>query len=112
MASLYMRGRFFWVAYWVNGKQRQKSLGTKNETVARNKLKRLEYELAIGDLQKTSHLRLATILEEFCQHLRAKHPHKSCANDVSRLSPGIYFVREQSAVGGGRPAIHKVVITR
>ena len=85
MASLYMRGRFFWVAYWVNGKQRQKSLGTKNETVARNKLKRLEYELAIGDLQKTSHLRLATILEEFCQHLRAKHPHKSCANDVSRL---------------------------
>jgi len=34
------------------------------------------------------------------------------ANDVSRLSPGVYFVRERSAVGGERSAIRKVVVTR
>lgn len=85
MASLYLRGRFYWVSYSVNGKQRQKSLRTTIEKVARSKFKRLEYELATGDLQQASRLRLPTILEEFCQHLRAKHPHKSCANDFSRL---------------------------
>jgi hypothetical protein len=33
-------------------------------------------------------------------------------NDVGGLPSGIYFVREWSAVGGERPVVHKVVITR
>jgi len=33
-------------------------------------------------------------------------------NDVSKLTPGVYFIRERSAVGGERPAVHKVVLTR
>ncbi|GEM_PF-1479175 len=31
---------------------------------------------------------------------------------VLNPKPGIYFVRERSAVGGGRSAVHKVVLTR
>jgi hypothetical protein len=38
MASMYKRGRFYWVSYWVNNRQYQKSLRTKNERVARDKL--------------------------------------------------------------------------
>jgi hypothetical protein len=34
------------------------------------------------------------------------------ANDVSGLSPGVYFVRERLAVGGERSAVNKVVITK
>jgi hypothetical protein len=34
------------------------------------------------------------------------------ANDVSRLSPGVYFIQERSAVGGERSTVHKVVLTR
>jgi hypothetical protein len=34
------------------------------------------------------------------------------ANDVSVLSPGVYFVREQSAVGGEPSAVQKIVIQR
>ena len=34
------------------------------------------------------------------------------ANDVSRLAPGVYFVRERLAAGGERNAVHKVVLTR
>jgi YVTN family beta-propeller protein len=37
---------------------------------------------------------------------------KPGANDVSGLSPGVYFVRERSAVGDERSAIHRVVIAR
>jgi hypothetical protein len=32
-------------------------------------------------------------------------------NDVSRLSPGIYFVRAPSTIGVEQSAVHKVVIT-
>jgi hypothetical protein len=34
------------------------------------------------------------------------------ANDVSRVPPGVYFVRERSAVDGERSAVHKVILTR
>ena len=85
MASLYKRGRFYWVSYWVNGKQRQKSLHTKAERVARDKLKRLEYELAIGDLQVASRLPIRVVLQELCDHLWVTRTFKSCKNGVSRL---------------------------
>ena len=40
---------------------------------------------------------------------------KPGANDVSRLSPGVYFVREQTQAASLKPqvpAVHRVVITR
>jgi len=51
MACLYKRGKWYWVSYYVNGKQIKKSLHTKNERVARSKVKQIEYELSIGELQ-------------------------------------------------------------
>jgi hypothetical protein len=32
-------------------------------------------------------------------------------NDVSRLAPGVCFVRERLAASGERSAVHKVVLT-
>jgi len=37
MATLYKRKNTFWVSYWVQGKQFQKSLGTDNERVRATK---------------------------------------------------------------------------
>jgi hypothetical protein len=37
---------------------------------------------------------------------------KPGANDVSRLSSGVYFVHERSAVGGERSTVHKVVLAQ
>jgi len=37
---------------------------------------------------------------------------KSGANDVSRLSPGVYFVRSASGVERPASSVHKVVVTR
>ncbi len=85
MASLYKRGNYFWVSYWVNNQQFQKSLRTKHERVAREKLKRLEYELAIGDLQLSSRLPIRMVLQKFCEHLEVTRTFKSYKNDVSRL---------------------------
>ena len=56
MACIFKRGNTFWSSYYVGKKQIKKSLGTGNERVARSKLKRLEYELALGDLHVASRL--------------------------------------------------------
>ena len=50
MAHLYKRGRQFWISYYVNRGLVQKSLKTTSERIARAKKKRLEYDLALGDL--------------------------------------------------------------
>ena len=42
MATMYKRKNRFWVSYWIQGKQFQKSLGTDSERVAQQKLKQIE----------------------------------------------------------------------
>ena len=48
MACLYKRGGVYWIAYRVGGRVIQESLRTKNERLARNKRRKIEYELAVG----------------------------------------------------------------
>ena len=71
MASVYKRGNNFWISYYVNNKQIKKSLGTSNERVARSKHKKLEYDLALGDLHIATKLPLPAILEAFRKELMA-----------------------------------------
>jgi hypothetical protein len=85
MAHLYKRGRQYWISYYVSGDLVQRSLRTADERIARAKKKRLEYDLALGDLHVASKTPLATILEAFCQELKATRTFKSYKNDFSRL---------------------------
>jgi len=91
MASIYRRGNKFWISYDVNDKQIKKSLGTSNEHVARSKLKKSEYELALGDLHVVTRLPLPMILDAFCKELMATRTCKSYKNDFSRL-PTIFII--------------------
>ena len=56
-----------------------------NWRVARDKKHKIEYELAIGDLDQASSLPLPTVLGAFCKHLQATRTYKSYKNDFSRL---------------------------
>ena len=85
MAHIYRRRKQFWVCYYVNGKKIQKSLGTDKERIARDKKRKIEYQLSIGDLQITSRLPLTNVLEDFCKYLKMTRTHKSYKNDISRL---------------------------
>lgn len=85
MAHLYKRGRQYWISYYVSGDLVQKSLKTTNVRIARSKQKRLEYDLALGDLHVASKTLLPTILEVFCNELKATRTFKSYKNDFSRL---------------------------
>ena len=42
MASIYKRGKTWWVKYYVNGKPVAKSLQTSSERVARDRKRKLE----------------------------------------------------------------------
>ena len=84
MAHLYKRGCKFWINYYLTGKLVQKSLKTQNERVALAKKKRIEYELALGDLHVASKTPLSAILEtEDAQKLR-QHP-----RPVSHINHGL-----------------------
>ena len=109
MAGLYKRGKTFWVDYRIDGKLIRKSLATKNERVARSKLKRLEYELSLGDLEVASEIPLPVILEAFCKHLIATRTFKSCKNDISRLRIffGVICESLRPGVPGVRGAVQK-----
>jgi integrase len=85
MAHIYKRGCKFWISYYLSGKLIQKSLMTKNERVALAKQKRIEYELALGDLYVASKTPLSAMLESFCKELMATRTFKSYKNDFSRL---------------------------
>ena len=48
MASIYKRGKNWWVHYYVNGKSVDRSLRTTNERVARDRKKKLEAADVVG----------------------------------------------------------------
>ena len=85
MACLYRRGGKYWIAYRVDGRLIQESLRTTNERLARDKKRKIEYELVVGDLQIASKLPLPTTLAAFCSYLETIRTRKSYKNDVSRL---------------------------
>ena|GEM_PF-5219554 len=107
MASLYKRGKRYWVGYTLNGERVERSLFTTNLRVARDKKRKIEYELAIGDLDQASKLPLfgdiyvsafTTILfieKTFGTHLR---------DYAVRISKERYALRQEILRSGFRTA--------
>jgi len=107
MACLYKRKGRYWIAYRVGGRRIQKSLRTTNAGIAREKKRKIEYELAVGDLQMASKLPLPAILEAFCSYLETTTTRKSYKNEVIRLrARGAGFSEEVQ--GDVEPTKHSV----
>ena len=108
MASVYKRGNKYWVSYYINNKQIKKSLGTDNERVARSKVRKFEYELALGDLHVASKIPLPAILQAFCKELKTTRTYKSYKNDFSRLR--IFFGPICDMLKPGIPGVKRVCL--
>ena len=85
MAHLYKRRNKYWICYYVKGEKIQESLHTDSGHIAREKKRKIEYDLSIGNLHIASQLPLALILEDFCRYLQTARTYKSYKNDISRL---------------------------
>ena len=85
MASIYRRGKVWWIKYHVKGSRVQRSLHTTSERVARTRRSKLEDDLATNGLIMPSETPLEPFLEDFCQHLKTIRTPKSYKNDLSYL---------------------------
>ena len=85
MVCLYKRRKQYWVRYYLNGWQVQKSLRTDDLRIARDKLREIKCELSLGGLPQARRIPLPAILETFCAYLKTKQTYRSHRKDVSRL---------------------------
>jgi integrase len=85
MASIYKRGKIWWIHYLVGSKPVQKSLDTTNEQVALKKKKQVEGLEATGQLDPPTRIPIATFLETFCDHLKERHTERAYKADISYL---------------------------
>ena len=85
MASLFQRGKRFYVRVYVDGRARDISTGTTNRKLAEKFRRKLEYEHAAGIVETETQTPLGDLITQFVEHLRTRHPTKSAANDLSKL---------------------------
>lgn len=79
MASIYRRGKVWWVKFHLKGIRVQQSLNTTHERVAQARKSQIEYRLATGTLVIPSETPVGDFLEGFCQYLRGTRTRKSPA---------------------------------
>ena len=85
MASVYKRGKIWWIHYLINGQPVQYSLRTKSEKVAYDRKKKIEALDLIGQLEESSNIPFKEFLQSFCDYLKGVRPAKSAKNDISYL---------------------------
>ena len=84
MASIYKRGKTWWVHYQVCGKSIQKSLNTTNQQVALKK-KQIEGLEAAGQFDLPTRTPISTFLESFCASLNQRRTERAYRADISYL---------------------------
>ena len=87
MASIFRKpgGEIWWATYYHDGKRFRHSLRTRDERIARQKLKKLEGDLVTGELERKTTTLLCPFWEQFCAQLATVRTRKSYKNDVSYL---------------------------
>lgn len=85
MASIYKRGKIWWIHYLVCGKPVQKSLNTPNQQVALQKKKQIEGLEATGQIDLPTKIPISPFLECFCAVLKQRHTERAYRADTSYL---------------------------
>lgn len=85
MASIYKRSGVWHVYYRQNGKRIRYSLETRNERVAKDKLKKIEYELMKGQHIGPRKTPIIDFLQDFLAHLENSISHRHYRNRRSHL---------------------------
>jgi hypothetical protein len=73
MASVYLRGKVWWICYYDNGRKIQLSLKTKDKTVAKYKKNEIENKLLANESPlPTKNKSLKEIRDEFLERQKAR----------------------------------------
>lgn len=86
MASIYKRGRIFWVIYYQCGRKIQKSLKTTDKTIAKFKKNEIENRLSAGDLALSNQKVLAEdALKFYAEDSKHRKGARTIKEDENRL---------------------------
>jgi integrase len=85
MASIYRRGKTFWITYRVGGKNVCHSLNTNNGREAVEMKKRFEALKTNGLLSKPSSTPIGPFLQALCEYWRKTREGKGAETDIGRL---------------------------
>jgi integrase len=85
MASIYKRGKVWWIHYLLGNKSISRSLKTTSGRVALEKKRKFEALDVIGQLAQPSNTPIAPFLQSFCEFLRNTRTRKSAKHDISYL---------------------------
>lgn len=85
MASIYRRGKTFWISYRIGGKNQCHSLHTKSGREA-NELKKRYEALKTNDLTpQPSNTPIGVFLQDLCEYWRMARESKGAETDIGRL---------------------------
>lgn len=85
MATIYKRGKTWWLSYRSLGKNVAISLKTQNARVAEEARKQYEALDVMGLLPTPSRTPIGPLLQSLCDYWRSNRPSKSAENDIGRL---------------------------
>jgi len=85
MATIYKRGKTWWIKYHLTGVRVQRSLHTADVRVAQAQKSQIAYRLVTSGLALASETPILGFLEDFCQYLQGIRTRKSYKNDISWL---------------------------
>ena len=116
MAKLFRKGKTWWVTYYVGKRRRRESLQTTDIRIAKRKLRKLEYQASIGELELPSATPIVPFLGAFCEHLRTIRPTpKGYKNEISYLrtifGPVCPTLEPRSTANHRHRALRKFTVT-
>jgi len=85
MASIYRRGKVWWIKYYVGGKPVARSLRTKDAQKAEKIRKQYDAAETVNLLPDPSKTPLGPLLQDLCEYWRKTRKGKGAANDIGRL---------------------------
>ncbi len=110
MATLFRRGKTWWIYTCSGGRRLRWSLETTDERIAKRKLRKIQYEQDTGELELPSATPIDSFLQAFCEHLETIRSRKAYKNDVSYLRT--FFGPVCSALEPGNTVNHRFSSTK
>ena len=110
MATLYRRGKTWWIYTCSGGRRLRWSLETADERIAKRKLRKIQYEQDTGDLELPSATPIDSFLQAFCEHLETIRSRKAYKNDLSYVR--IFFGPVCPALKPGHTVNHRFEPTK
>ncbi len=86
MATLYKRGKIYWVQFHRNGKRKRKTLRTRNCRLARAKIVQLQYELETEGMAGPTATPVGEIVAKFAEYIQSQCTAKGAQGDLYRLA--------------------------